>query len=208
MITIKNVHKRYGTNQIFKDFDLTINEGEFVGILGHSGNGKTTLLNMIGSLEKPDKGEIEINGTRLHKNAKVNRSILKENLGFLFQNYTLMDNYNVRENLEIAFYGKKITNKMKSEEIDRVLGLVNLSNRHQEKIYTLSGGEQQRIAFARLLLKDPPIILADEPTGSLDENNRDKLMELLKSLHSDGKTIVMVTHDTSLIKYFSRTITL
>lgn len=208
MITLEKVSKKYDDKEIFTDFNLTIKEGEFIGIFGESGNGKTTLLNMIGTLDKPDKGIIKIEHTILNKSTKENRMLLKEKLGFLFQNYALMDNYTVEENLEIAFYNKKITKQEKKDEINRVLDMVGLNESQQKKVYSLSGGEQQRIAFARLLLKNPPIILADEPTGSLDEHNRDKLMDLLESLHSEGKTIIMVTHDTSLRKYFSRTITL
>ncbi|MGW8905464.1 ABC transporter ATP-binding protein, partial [Heyndrickxia sporothermodurans] len=170
-----------------------------------SGQGKTTLLNIIGTLEEADSGIIKIMDKDIHKK-KYKRLLLRDQLGFIFQNYALIDNASVNENLEIALKHKKMKKTQKSEAISLVLKEVGLEDYGKEKIHTLSGGEQQRIAIARLLLKDPSLILADEPTGSLDIENRDIIVALFQKLQKQGKTIIMVTHDKDLTKFFSRTV--
>lgn len=207
MVKIENMFKSFNEKTIFQDFNLEINKGEFVGIIGKSGQGKTTLLNIIGTLEKVDSGIVKIMGKDIHS-PKVKRLLLKNNLGFIFQNYALIDNISVNENLEIALKHKKMNKAQKQNAISLALNEVGLKDYGNKIIYTLSGGEQQRVAIARLLLKDPSLILADEPTGSLDSENRDIIVELFQKLHKQGKTIVMVTHDQSLTQFFSRTIQL
>lgn len=207
MVKIENMFKSFNEKTIFQDFNLEINKGEFVGIIGKSGQGKTTLLNIIGTLEKVDSGIVKIMGKDIHS-PKVKRLLLKNNLGFIFQNYALIDNISVNENLEIALKHKKMNKAQKQNAISLALNEVGLKDYENKIIYTLSGGEQQRVAIARLLLKDPSLILADEPTGSLDSENRDIIVELFQKLHKQGKTIVMVTHDQSLTHFFSRTIQL
>lgn len=207
MIQIKNMNKSFGKKIIFKDFHLEIKSGEFVGIYGKSGQGKTTLLNIIGTLEEPDSGLVEVLGKNVNKK-KIKRSLLRDDIGFIFQNYALIDNETVINNLEIALKHKTMKKSEKEEAISSVLKEVNLSGYEKEKIFTLSGGEQQRIAIARLLLKDPNLILADEPTGSLDSENRDMIASLFQKLHKQGKTIIVVTHDNALSQLFSRTIQL
>jgi putative ABC transport system ATP-binding protein len=207
MIQIENMNKSFGKKMIFKDFSLEIKPGEFIGIYGKSGQGKTTLLNIIGTLEKPDSGSIKILGKNLHS-GKTKRILLRNDIGFIFQNYALVDNASVIDNLEIALKHKKMNKPQKKEAISSVLKEVDLEDYGNEKVYTLSGGEQQRVAIARLLLKDPNLILADEPTGSLDTENRDIIASLFQKLHQQGKTIIVVTHDNDLSRLFSRSIQL
>lgn len=207
MIKIKRMNKSFQRKALFKDFNLEVGSGEFIGIMGKSGQGKTTLLNMMGTLEKPDSGMIEIMGHCLD-NKKTQRFLLRNHIGFIFQNYALIDNETVNENLEIALKHKKMTKQQKREAMTNALSEVGLKDYEKEKIHTLSGGEQQRVAMARLLLKDPDIILADEPTGSLDVENRDMIVSLFQQLHKRGKTIIMVTHDEYLSQVFSRKIQL
>ncbi|ESU31419.1 bacteriocin ABC transporter ATP-binding protein [Bacillus sp. 17376] len=207
MIEIVNINKSYKKKVIFENFSLIVKPGEFIGIVGKSGKGKTTLLNIIGMLEEPDSGIIKINGNEII-NKRMRRLFLRYELGFVFQNYALIDNATVHSNLEIALKHKKIKKQEKERAICQVLKEVGLEDYRNEQVHTLSGGEQQRIAIARLLLKDPSLILADEPTGSLDIENRDIIVSLFQKLHKQGKTIIMVTHDKDLIKFFSRTIQL
>jgi putative ABC transport system ATP-binding protein len=207
MIEIVNMNKAFGRKSIFKDFNLEVKSGEFIGIVGKSGQGKTTLLNIIGTLEKADSGIIKIMGKDIHKK-NIKRHLLRDQLGFIFQNYALIDNASVIENLEIALKHKNMKKTEKKDAISFVLKEVGVGNYAKEKVHTLSGGEQQRVAIARLLLKDPFLILADEPTGSLDIENRDIIVSLFQKLHKQGKTIIMVTHDKDLTQFFSRTIEL
>ncbi|PET90561.1 bacteriocin ABC transporter ATP-binding protein [Bacillus cereus] len=207
MIKIHNMKKTFLDKTIFNDFNLEVKSGEFIGVYGKSGQGKTTLLNIIGTLEKPDSGDILIMEKSL-ENKKMKRYLLRDEIGFIFQNYALIDNETVNNNLEIALKHKKMSKPQKKEAMYSALSEVGLMGYGEKKVHTLSGGEQQRIAIARLLLKDPSIILADEPTGSLDNENRDVIISLFKKLHQKGKTIIVVTHDTSLSHLFSRIIQL
>ncbi|GKX66633.1 ATP-binding cassette domain-containing protein [Inconstantimicrobium mannanitabidum] len=207
MVEVINLCKSFKDKIIFKDFNLGVEDGEFIGIVGKSGQGKTTLLNIIGTLEKADSGIVKIMGKEI-ATRKEKRILLRDRLGFVFQNYALVDNASVNENLEIALKHKKMNRKQKYYAIALALKDVGLDNYGDKIVHTLSGGEQQRIAIARLLLKDPALILADEPTGSLDIENRDVVVALFEKLHKQGKTIIMVTHDKNLAKFFSRTIEL
>lgn len=188
MIEIRHLYKSFEEKQLFSDLNLTIEDGEFVVFWGESGCGKTTLLNMIGSLEKIDKGEILINNKNIFLR-KNQREYLKNEVGFLFQNFALIESKTVRENLDM------VKKQVRSEySVEKALEYVGLSDVIDKKVYKLSGGEQQRVALARLMIKKCSVILADEPTGSLDPNNADKVIELLKSLNGMGRTIILVTH--------------
>lgn len=205
-IRLENITKKYGDQYIFQDINLSIYKNEFVGIMGKSGAGKSTLLNIIGLLDEPDQGKVIIQGDdNSYKNKKM---FFRNTLGYIFQNYALMDNETVKANLEVALKFQKVTRQEKEDLMKDVLKQVGLSCRLKTKVYTLSGGEQQRLAIARVLLKKCDIILADEPTGSLDRENRDQVVELLKKLHHAGKTIIVVTHDMDLQNLFSRIIDL
>ena len=207
MISINNMNKSFNNKILFENFDLEVKAGEFIGIYGKSGKGKTTLLNIIGTLENPDSGEVKLLGKDTNSKKKK-RDLLRNDIGFIFQNYALIDNESVNSNLEIAIKHRKLNKKQKKDAICSVLKEVDLTNYGEEKVHTLSGGEQQRVAIARLLLKNPTLILADEPTGSLDSENRDIITSLFQKLHQQGKTIIVVTHDTALSHLFSRIIQL
>lgn len=209
IISLRNVYKNYDYKIVFENFNLDIEEGEFVCITGESGSGKSTLLNMIGLLEKPGKGEIEIKGyINPDINSRTGMLLLRNEISYLFQDYGLIENETVKYNLAIAQKFKKINRNKKIEEMTGALYSVGLDNILNERIYRLSGGEQQRVALAKCILKPSGIILADEPTGSLDEKNKTSVMEILKKLNNSGKTIVMVTHDESIEHYAARRIRL
>lgn len=191
MIVIKNLKKSFGEKEIFSNFNLNIESGEFLIVIGESGSGKTTLLNMIGGIETVDGGSIYVDNIDITK-LKNKRKYFGETIGFLFQNFVLLENKTVQQNLSM------INNKSEIG-IDRALSLVGMSDKKKHMVYTLSGGEQQRIALARLMIKKCSLILADEPTGSLDKKNKFVVMNILKQLNSMGKTIIMVTHDDDLI---------
>ena len=194
IIQLKNIDKKYGNKYLFKNLDFSIKKGEMIAITGASGSGKSTLLNIIGLIDKPDSGEVLICGNKNpYDKEKIKLNLFRNNIGYLFQNYALVDNYTVSKNLDIALeYVKgKNKNKLKEEALDKVGLLDKLNN----KVFELSGGEQQRVALARLMLKKNDIILADEPTGSLDEDNKAIILKLLKKLNNEGKTVVIVTHD-------------
>lgn len=193
MLSINGISKKFDDNQLFYHFDLQIEKGDFVIITGESGCGKTTLLNMIGSIEVPDEGDIVYKGKSIF-DSKNQPIYLREEVGFLFQNFALIEAKTVLQNFKLI--KEKSRSGMKWEE---ALNFVNLPESVlNRKIYTLSGGEQQRVAIARLLIKKCNLILADEPTGSLDKENAEGIFSLLNCLNQTGKTIVMVTHDTDL----------
>lgn len=207
-IEITGLKKSFGSNIIFDNFDMRIKKNEFVAITGSSGKGKSTLLNIIGLLETKDEGTVIINGI---ENAALNKKngiqLLRNSIGYLFQNYALIDNETVMYNLNIALkFEKKVE---KNDLIISALETVGLSkNDLNKKIFKMSGGEQQRVALARLILKPCEIILADEPTGSLDAKNRDMVLDVLKSLQTTGKTILIVTHDSYVSNFCDRIIEL
>lgn len=194
MILIENLSKKFDDKVLFDSFNITIPDGAFVVFCGESGCGKTTLLNMIGCLEKPDSGSIKIDGIDIWRTKKT-RDLFSYKLGFLFQNFALLEGKTVAQNLQI------IEKKVRTEKsIDQVLFEVGLQGKKDMKVYKLSGGEQQRLALARLMLKQCDVILADEPTGSLDEENADLVMQILHFLNQMGKTIILVTHNKKIIE--------
>ena len=194
MIVIQNLCKKFDDNVLFDNYNCSIPDGGFIVFCGKSGCGKTTLLNMIGCLEKPDSGSIIIDGIDIWK-TKKKRDLFSYKLGFLFQNFALLEGRTVAQNLEI------IQKKSRTEiSVEDALEIVGLANSIDTKVYKLSGGEQQRLALARLMLKKCDVILADEPTGSLDEENADTVMDILHLLNQKGKTVVLVTHSEKIIK--------
>ena len=205
MIILKSIQKAYEKQRIFEDFSIEIEDGDFFAITGQSGSGKTTLLNIMGLLELPDGGTVSIDGcTKFSANDKL--LFHRHKAGFLFQNFALIENITVADNLKIALeYGKC---KSSSKAIFQALNLVGMPNTEKKKIFQLSGGEQQRVALARILLKDPQYIFADEPTGNLDRENRDIVFSQLKSLNDQGKTVILVSHDNELASQARRHISL
>lgn len=196
MIEIDGLTKRYGEKKIFDNFCLTIKKGEFIVLSGESGKGKTTLMNIIGGLEPFDSGKVIVNGTDLSKKRKSSENIafFRNTIGFLFQNFGLIENKTVKQNLDIV---KK--SAMSDISPKDALEKVGLKGYEDKKVYTLSGGEQQRVAIARLMIKKCSIVLADEPTGSLDKHNAEIVMNFLLNLSKEAeKTIIMATHDEVL----------
>lgn len=198
MIEIDNIRKSYGELNLFNNFSYKISRGEFVVFSGKSGSGKTTLLNMIGGIEAVDEGRILVNGIDICKK-KNQLNYYRYGVGFLFQNFALVENKTVTENLKI------VRNKCRTnEKEDVILDKVGLLDKKYSKVYTLSGGEQQRVALARLMYKKCDIILADEPTGSLDTENKEKVLSILEDLNKNGKTIIIVTHDEGIKSRYNR----
>jgi len=202
MIEIKNLTKKFDEKIVFSDFNLIIENGDFIIFSGPSGCGKTTLLNMIGAIEKIDDGEIIVDDIDI-KNKKNHLNYFRTKIGFLFQNFALVDNKTVKENLKLIRKDCK-TNL----SIEDALSIIGLEDKLNKKIYTLSGGEQQRVALARLMLKKCDVILADEPTGSLDKKNAEAVLDILKQLNKQGKTIILVTHDENIKKQGNRVVNL
>ncbi|MGN7233638.1 ATP-binding cassette domain-containing protein [Priestia megaterium] len=202
MIEIKNLVKKFDNKVLFSNLNLVINDGDFVIFSGPSGCGKTTLLNMVGAIEKLDKGEIIVDGVDVTQK-KNHLNYFRTKIGFLFQNFALVDNKTVKENLKLVRKNAKT-----DLSIEKALRIVGLEEKLNQKVYTLSGGEQQRVALARLMLKKCDIILADEPTGSLDKKNAEIVLDILKKLNEQGKTIILVTHDEEIKKQGSRLVDL
>lgn len=196
VIELQQINKKFGDKEILNQFNLIVEQGDYLAIMGESGKGKTTLLNIIGMLETPDSGNVIVCG---QKNAKIisnrTKKIRRRQISYLFQNYGLIENETVEENLLISLRFKKMDKTKKRRQIASALNRVGLSEFENRKVFTLSGGEQQRVALAKIILKNPKIILADEPTGSLDKRNRDYVLDILGELNELGKTVIIVTHD-------------
>ena len=210
MIQIINITKSFGDLQVLKGIDMEVAEGEIVSIIGASGAGKTTLLQILGTLDKPDAGEIffkKVNPLKLRE--KQLSKFRNQNIGFIFQFHHLLPEFTALENVCIpGFIGNMSRSKVEKKAKD-LLEFLNLSDRLEHKPSELSGGEQQRVAVARALINDPEVILADEPSGNLDSKNKSELHELLKSLRSQlNQTIVIVTHDKDLAGISDRVLTM
>jgi lipoprotein-releasing system ATP-binding protein len=208
MIDIKNITKSFGSLQVLKGIDLHIDKGEVVSIVGPSGVGKTTLLQIIGTLDRPDTGSIQINDidvTRLSQ--KKLSDFRNQHIGFVFQFHQLLPEFTAIENIMIPAYIAGVSNKQARQRAEELLAFMKLSDRASHKPNELSGGEKQRIAVARALVNHPAVILADEPSGSLDTKNKEELHQLFFDLRDQfGQTFVIVTHDETLANITDRTI--
>ena len=208
MIKLTGIRKSFGKLEVLKGIDLQINEGEFVSIVGASGAGKTTLLQIIGTLDTAHEGEVVINGTNIKKLSDKELSAFRnKQLGFVFQFHQLLPEFTALENVCIPGYIAKRNNKKVEAKAKELLTKLGLQDRFHHKPNELSGGEKQRVAVARALINDPKLILADEPSGSLDSENKKELHSLLRKLCDDyGLTILLVTHDNELAETSDRII--
>lgn len=208
MIELQHIWKQFGSRVIFSDLSLNFQGGMVYALIGDSGCGKTTLLNMLAKLETFDKGEIFYKGNSL--TSIKNEEFYRNELGYLFQNFGLLESQTIRENLELGMIGKKKNKKQEKERLFlQALQAVRLDYLSlNQKIYELSGGEAQRVALAKIILKNPPLILADEPTASLDPKNSKEIMELLLELRNANRTIIIATHNPSIWKMADQVIRL
>ena len=208
MIDIINIHKSYGSLEVLKGINAHIDKGEIVSIVGPSGAGKTTLLQIIGTLDKPDSGEIHIGEVQIGKLKKKELSVFRNNhIGFVFQFHQLLPEFTAIENVMIPALIRKEKSSVARKRAKEILDYLNLSDRMEHKPAQLSGGEKQRVAVARALINQPDVILADEPSGSLDTQNKEELHKLFFDLRNEmGQTFVIVTHDESLALITDRVI--
>ena len=211
LISLKDIKKTYKSMgdevEALKNISFDIFKGESVSVMGHSGSGKSTLLSILGALNPPTSGTIEIDGIDIYKLSQEMRAdFRREYLGFVFQQFQLIPYLTAHENVMLPLTTTKRSNKEKREMAENVLLRVGLKDKMNRLPNQLSGGEQERVAIARAIVNSPPLILADEPTGSLDTKTGDEIMELFKELNDEGLTVLMVTHNPDNTKYLDRTI--
>lgn len=214
IIKLKNIEKNYPVGKyrlnVLKSININIKKGEFLMIVGKSGSGKTTLLNILGFLDRFNEGQYIFKGKDVTNLSEKERSRFRNtNIGFVFQQFNLIQTLDIYKNIELPMiYNARYDKEEKDKRIKESLKRVGLIDKINQKPLELSGGQQQRITIARALVNDPDIIFADEPTGALDTQTSADIMELLKELNNDGKTIIMVTHDPELLKYATKVIRL
>lgn len=208
MIKIENIKKRFGTLQVLKGINLTVNDGEIISIAGPSGAGKTTLLQIIGTLDKPDEGNVCYNGTDVFSLKEKELSQFRNrNIGFIFQFHQLLPEFTALENVCIPAMIAKTDKREYMKRAKELLDFLGLKDRMEHKPSELSGGEKQRVAVARALINRPAVILADEPSGSLDTKNKEELHKVFFNLRKEtGQTFIIVTHDEQLASTTDRTI--
>ncbi|MCM1288729.1 MAG: ABC transporter ATP-binding protein [Clostridium sp.] len=211
MIVLKNAMKSYKGDgcetTALNDVNLEINKGEFVAVMGKSGSGKSTLLNIIGCMDKLTEGSYHLDDVDVTGLGTLGLDkIRKEKVSFIFQNYELMEHYTVYENIEIPLLAAKLSKKQRKIKIKEIMDRLSISQLSKKFPKQISGGEQQRTAIARALVAGNDYMLADEPTGALDQENSTALMNIFKDIHKNGKTIIMVTHDKDIASYADRII--
>lgn len=208
MIKIENIKKRFGTLQVLKGINLTVNDREIISIAGPSGAGKTTLLQIIGTLDKPDEGNVCYNGTDVFSLKEKELSQFRNrNIGFIFQFHQLLPEFTALENVCIPAMIAKTDKREYMKRAKELLDFLGLKDRMEHKPSELSGGEKQRVAVARALINRPAVILADEPSGSLDTKNKEELHKIFFNLRKEtGQTFIIVTHDEQLASTTDRTI--
>ena len=211
VLDIRNVVKTYGEGETMvhalRGVDLTVRRNEYVAIMGPSGSGKSTLMNMIGCLDTPSAGEYWLNGHRVSELADDELArIRNREIGFVFQTFNLLPRASALHNVELPLVYAGIPREERMERAKRALEMVDLGERMGHKPNELSGGQRQRVAIARALVMGPAILLADEPTGNLDSATGEEIMRLFEKLHSDGNTIILVTHERDIAEHAHRTI--
>lgn len=211
-IELKHVQKGFKIGgeviSIFDDLNLSIDQGDFVAIMGPSGSGKSTLLNMLSGLDSPDKGKIQIGTTALEQMGETAKSSWRaNNMGIVFQFYNLLPMLNVMQNIELPLLLKPLSKRERRVRVETALELVGLQGREKQYPNLMSGGQQQRVGIARAIVSDPGLLLCDEPTGDLDRKSANDILEMLQFLNRElGKTIIMVTHDPQATKFAKRTL--
>ena len=211
MIRIENLNKIYKTGSVevhaLKDVNIEVAYGEFVAVMGHSGSGKSTLMNILGCLDRPTSGKYFLDGIDIDKQSPDELSLIRnKKIGFVFQAFNLIPRTNVLRNVELPMIYAKVKSKQRREKALELLDKVGLSDRVNHMPNELSGGQKQRVAIARALANNPPIILADEPTGNLDTNASEEIMKIFKNLNREGTSIIVVTHEPEVAKYADRII--
>ncbi|MFH1228471.1 MAG: ABC transporter ATP-binding protein [Planctomycetota bacterium] len=212
LINLNHIAKIYRLGEVnipaLRDVSLTIDRGEFIAIMGASGSGKTTLMNIIGCLDQPSSGQYLLDDAEVTKLGRLALArIRNKKIGFVFQNFKLLARTTALENVELPlFYGSNLTGRQKRQRAKDTLESMGLGHRIYHYSSQLSGGEQQRVAIARALVNQPPLLLADEPTGNLDSATSYEIMDLLKELHKKGITIILVTHEKDIASYAHRLI--
>ncbi len=209
IIEIKDINKYYsvGSEKLhaLKDVNLEVKEGEFLAILGPSGSGKSTLMNVIGCMDKPDSGSYRLDDCQIERTSEKELTrIRNEKIGFIFQKYHLIQTYNVMQNIIMPLLVRGMTQKEAEEASLETIRMLGLEERMHHKPRELSGGQQQRVAIARALVGEPAILLADEPTGALDQTSGKEVLKLFHRLHEMGNTIVMITHDLGVAQHAQR----
>ena len=203
LIRVKNMYKIYnpGENEVraLDDVSLEINQGEFIAIVGHSGSGKSTFMNMLGCLDTPDSGEYFLDGKDVANLSDKELSDSRNHkIGFIFQGFNLIPNLNAIENVELPLIYRGVDKKTRHQLAVDSLKLVGLEKRMDHKPSEMSGGQQQRVAIARAIAAQPPVILADEPTGNLDSASSREILAILKKMHKSGRTVILITHDNGI----------
>lgn len=211
MISIKNLNKIYKTGSVevhaLKDVNIEINYGEFIAIMGHSGSGKSTLMNILGCLDRPTTGQYLLDGIEIDKQSADELSLVRnKKIGFIFQAFNLIPRTNVLRNVELPMIYAKVKGNQRKERALELLDKVGLKDRVAHLPNELSGGQKQRVAIARALANNPPIILADEPTGNLDTNSSNEIMSIFRNLNKEGNSIIIVTHEPDVAEYADRVI--
>jgi putative ABC transport system ATP-binding protein len=206
LLELKNITKMYGPLAALKDVTLHVKQGEHLAIMGPSGSGKTTLMNIIGAMDKPTTGEVILEGNDISRESEAALNVIRrDKIGLIFQQFHLVSYLSAVENVMVAQYYHSLPDE---EEALEALARVGLAERAKHRPAQLSGGEQQRVCIARALINYPSLILADEPTGNLDEANERLVMDIFKRLHAEGTTIIVVTHDPEVAEEAQRTVVL
>lgn len=211
MMKVEELNKSFGDTIVLKGFSMEVSQGEFIAVMGPSGCGKTTLLSILATLDRPDRGSYDIDGKNIFDlDEQALAAYRNSHFGFVFQSSNLLMDLSVRDNIAVPFqYGEFTRSDIIDRRVSSLLDSVGLHGYEQKRVNLLSGGEQQRVAIARALVKDPEIIFADEPTGNLDAKNTILILEYLQALCKDAhKTVIMVTHDSFAAQYCSRMIEL
>ena len=211
MISIKNLNKIYKTGSVevhaLKNINLDINYGEFIAIMGHSGSGKSTLMNILGCLDRPTSGKYLLDGIEIDKQSADELSLIRnKKIGFVFQAFNLIPRTNILRNVELPMIYAKVKSGQRREKALELLEKVGLGDRITHLPNELSGGQKQRVAIARALANNPPIILADEPTGNLDTKSSEEIMNIFRTLNKEGNSIILVTHEPEIADNADRVI--